>query len=311
MGQLFFTLDDFSKRTGKSIDDLLIMGRYGQIALCVELDAYHSLVNIGTITINDEEFKSLPDQPEETMPDYCIDALFPNWKKAIEESEKLVKEYQEKHLPIYARLPTPKQKRLALPTSVTKISGKWYRKNLKTGKTEREDIPPKWHDPDGYKCFLSGLYQIPMFCIDRKTKTYATNVVFPYDRPELQIQIDKFENRQHPFPVALSGNIEELVIPSQELDKLEQKKGIVPADAIHGTNTDTAETSIPDYVLPTKDEKKAYPELVAEFLDDGLDKVRGERTKFKEQVMGAYEISSSTEDRWFSKAKKEYYKSRK
>ena len=46
-------------------------------------------------------------------------------------------------------------------------------------------------------------------------------------------------------------------------------------------------------------------------MNDGLDKVRGERTKFKEQVMGAYEISSSTEDRWFSKAKKEYYKSRK
>ncbi len=71
MKPLYCTLNDASKECGKSIEQLLIMGETGQIALCVRLSDgsnHHSPYSnpySGTIDIDDDTFNSLPDETED------------------------------------------------------------------------------------------------------------------------------------------------------------------------------------------------------------------------------------------------------
>ncbi|MBS7327181.1 MAG: hypothetical protein KIG68_00305 [Oxalobacter sp.] len=291
MEQLFYTLSGFSEKSGINIDNLLIMGRMGQIAFCIDIDPYNGDWQKGTISIDDEEFNSLPNEPEETIPENVLDALFPNLKEAAEEFEKLLKERQEKNQPIYERI-APQTKRLLLPTSITTISGKWYIKNLKTDETKREDVRPKLHNPNGYGCYkLTGLYQIPNRCINRKKKTYATNVIFPYGRTDLGIELENIENPKALFPV-LSGSLDELVIPAEELEKL-------MVDSLAPQNRrGLQQIKLVAY--------KEYSELVKEFFDLGHHKIPGERTIFQNYAMKKCDISKRTEERYYAKAKKDF-----
>lgn len=258
MEPLFYTLSGFSEKSGKSIDELLIMGRMGQIAFCIDIDPYNGDWFSGTISINDDVFNSLPDKPEDTIPDYVFKALRPDdWEEKLRKLEKELKENPELQVkPSFSNLGIPKNKRLTLPNSVTDISGKWYRKNLKTGEIERSDIPPKLHNPDGYGCYgLSGLYQIPRRCINRKAGTYATNVVFPYGRSDLGIELQNIKNPGVLFPV-LSGNLKDIVIPADELKKIEVgSQSVAPPDNLE---IDTQENSDSGQKSTTADINNTY-----------------------------------------------------